>query len=80
MAEIYFSHLSLSERGIEIGYNEDRDRGEHAMLFRTIFVERDLVEQEIADLSEMVQEIVDKGLEAILNPPPSIPARKRMEL
>lgn len=77
MSDLLITHISLGERAVEIGYNEARDRGEKCMMFRTIMVEREFCENQLAELVELAQDIIDKGLDILLNPPDTIPARER---
>lgn len=75
MAEIFVSHVSFGERSVEIGYNEERDRSERVMVFRTIMIDRDVLADEIDELQALVQDVVDKGLQALLNPPVATPRK-----
>lgn len=77
MADILISHISFGPEKVEVGYAETRDRGETAMLFRTLVVDLATVNGEVDEVFDLIQAIVDKGLDAILNPPASIPVRQR---
>ena len=73
MSDITVTHVSIGQGGIEIGYSERRDRAEKAVLFRTLMVDRDIVGPELAELLEVIQTIVDIGIEEINKQPDTIP-------
>ena len=77
MSRITITGFEVGERAIQVGYSEHHDRGEHAVLLRQIMIERELVEPELAELLEILEEMVDKGLLDIQAKPDSFPFRER---
>ena len=74
MTDIVIGHISFGEGAVEIGYVEPRNQSEKAILHNTVVVDRSLIEQEIVACQEFIQIMVDRGLEAVRNPPASKPA------
>jgi len=77
MTDIQVTHVSFGGDGLEVGYIEDRDRGENIAMFRTLMVPSTLVEEELAEVLVLLQEIVDRAVNELNKVPDQIPAKPR---
>lgn len=76
MADISVTHVGFGERGVEVSYVEERDQGEKAALYRTVLVDGELVAAELAEILDLLQDVVDKAIESIHNPPEQLPGKR----
>lgn len=76
--DLVVNTVMFSAESIEISFMEKRDQSPHGGLIKTLVLEKARFADTIAEISEMLEDLVDDGLLSIRQPPETIDPRRRV--
>lgn len=78
LAPLIVTSVSFTESTVEISFFEKSDQGPRAALIKNLIVQNEVLGEDLEELLELLNDIVDKGLLEIRNPPEVLNPRERL--
>lgn len=78
LAPLIVTSVSFTESTVELSFFEKNDQGNRAALIKNLIVQNEVLGEDLEELLDLLNDIVDKGLLEIRNPPEVLNPRERL--